>query len=131
MKLVNLTPHEIVIQPYPEQPNIEVRIPVTGRVARVTKTDSRTRITEIDGVDVPVVEAAEPSGVVGLPDEPEPNTLYIVSFVVFDYARVNKLPIYRALAMPDTSPASVVRDSAGRIIAVRRLVVSPDFFANA
>jgi len=109
MKVVNLTPHEVVVM----SDNREVvdRYPATGQIARVSE------VIEPDNLDlggVPVVRKRH-AEVVGLP-EPQDEVLYLVSVIV-----PPAVPDRNDLIVPDTGPDSAVRDDGGRIIGVRRL----------
>lgn len=104
--LVNLTPHEIVVRP---EDGIELRIPPSGVVARVTVT------TEPVGTfaGVPVVKTRY-GEVEDLP-APRGGVQYIVSSLVRNAATGRT-----DLVSPDTGPESAIRDDMGRIVAVRR-----------
>ena len=114
MKIVNLTPHDIVV--IAEDGSEIRRYPASGQVARA-KTETVV-VGEIDGV--PVARQAF-GDVQGLPD-PQPDTLYIVSMVVGQALGGSRTDVLG----PDTSPAGAVRDAEGRIIGTRRLVAYAD-----
>lgn len=105
-KLVNLTPH--IINICNEEGAIISSIESSG-VARVATTS--TVIGDINGV--PVVKNVF-GNVTGLP-EPEAGTVFIVSMIV-----KSAVPHRDDVVVPDTSPSSVVRDSGGNIIGVKR-----------
>ena len=109
--LVNLTPHEVVIQlDAPE--NFTLRIPPRGTVARVSVT--LRRIGLIDGVPT-VVGVYGP--VVDLPAlDPEIHVNYIVSAMV-RAALPTRLDL--------VSPAEFVRDGAGKIVGCKALEINP------
>lgn len=100
MKIVNLTPHAVVISNGPTfQPS--------GKVARVSVT--QVPDGDIDGVPV----AKQTFGdIVDLPD-PQPDTIYIVSALVLSAA---KAAGRTDCVAPDTSNA--VRNDAGHIVSV-------------
>lgn len=109
MNIVNLTPHVI-----------EVRLPSgdsrailpSGVVARVT---SRAEVQDsLLGIPVVTTVYGEPQGI----PEPAEDTVYLVSALVL--SAVKRTDVYA----PDTGPESVVRDEAGKIVAVRRLIRS-------
>jgi len=108
MKIVNLTPHAIVIQTADES---RLVIESSG-VARVSTTSEQ--VGEIDGIPIRRVRYGE---IVGLPD-PQPGTIYVTSIVVAQAAA--KLGRTDVLA-PDTGP-DAIRDEAGRIVAVRGFI---------
>jgi len=96
MKMINLTPHPIVIINGGET----VTLPPSGMVARVTECERE--INQINGVPVVKIEYGN---VTGLP-EPAADTIYIVSAMVAQ--AVNRIDLFY--------PARLVRDDAGRII---------------
>ena len=109
MKLVNLTPHALVIMPEgPDGPT--VTIPPSGQVARCATSRVQVDTVTVDGITVPV-NRTEFGAVTGLPD-PQPDTIYIVSSLV-------------AQAVPDRQDVFIVddavRDEQGRIIGCRAL----------
>lgn len=94
MKLVNLTPHDIVV--FTPGENFGIDIPRSGVVARVNQ--SRKVVGEVDSI--PIVEVVY-GKVEGLLDEPEPDTMYIVSMVVAQALKDD--PKWRGrLLTPDT-----------------------------
>jgi hypothetical protein len=107
-KLVNLTPHDVVIR----QDGEDIVIPRSGKVARVKETEIHTE--SIDGVQITDIYYDK---TLNLP-QPEDNTYYIVSIVVA-YANRNR----QDLVFPDGLNA--YRDEKGQIEAVpglRRIV---------
>lgn len=108
MKIINLTPHDVVIISEGKEKKI---YPKSGKMARVA-TNSVV-VGEVDGVAIVSQKYGE---VDGLP-EPKAGTLYIVSMVV----RL-ALPDREDLISPDTSPQSTIRDENGQIIGVRQFV---------
>lgn len=114
MRIVNLTPHEVVVAPDGVTP-VAVFEP-SGRVARVAEIVEPD--DPIPGYEsVPVVQKGF-GQIEGLPD-PEDGTLYLVSLVVLQAAKAAGRTDCIA---PDTGPDSAIRDEAGRIKAVRRLM---------
>lgn len=111
MKVVNLTPHDVVI--YNDEGEIIKTYPKTEeeKVARIQ--DSITITGEIDGVPVGEITYGAP---IDLP-EPQDGVYYIVSLVVRQ-----ALPHRKDLLSPDTSPAGVVRDEQGRILGTTRFI---------
>jgi len=111
VKFVNLTPHEVVVYDQ-EGREIVLRIPPSGKVARVTST---TRVVgEVNGIPVRRVEYGS---IVDLP-EPQENTIYIVSTLVL-LALKEKGVARNDIVSPDTNTDSVIRDSQGRVIGVK------------
>lgn len=111
MRIINLTPHAIGLAVGDEV----VTIPASGTVARVSVTVSPAGEIETDYGRVPLVRLTY-GDPVGLP-EPEDGVVYVVSKVVAD-----ALPDRHDLVYPDTSPESAIRNEAGQIVAVRRMV---------
>jgi hypothetical protein len=107
MKLVNLTPHPVVIV---AADGATITIPPSGTVARCTVTRSVVGTVTVETVTVPVT--ATVLGQVEHIPEPEPETLFIVSRVVAEAARDRD-----DLVVPD----DVVRDDQGRVIGCRAL----------
>lgn len=99
MKLINLTPHEIVVAG-----DVEAKIPASGAVARVSTT--RQKIGQIG--EIPVYRSVS-GAVAGLPESVD-GTVYIVSAMV-------------RLAVPSrtdiVSPGELVRDASGQPIGCR------------
>lgn len=110
MKIVNLTPHDIIVR---LKNGEEITFPASGEVARV-KTVSEDA-GEVAGVPVVSQEYDE---IQGLP-EPKDGTLYLVSLVVRQAAQEQGRT---DIIIPDTSPQGAIRDEQGRIVAVRRFV---------
>ena len=110
VKFLNLTPHTINIQ--------DISIPPSGHVARVATVakDAGT----VDGI--PVVRQSY-GDVQGLPD-PQDGVAFLVSGLVLAAVKAagGRADVYA----PDTSPQGAIRDDAGRIVAVRRLVQALD-----
>ena len=108
--MLNLTPHAVVIR----VGEAEVVLPPSGTVARVTTEEVVTGTVSINGVEVPVVTVkyGEPQG---LPPE---GVECIVSALVR-----GAVPGRKGVYSPDTGPTAV-RDEAGRIVAVTRLIAA-------
>jgi hypothetical protein len=109
MRLVNLTPHAVVLH---RADGTTESIPPSGTVARVSLV--ATRVGTVAGV--PVV-TTRPGPVTGLPDfESDDGAGYIVSALV-------------RLALPERidlfSPAELVRDISGNVIGCRSLEGNP------
>jgi hypothetical protein len=111
--MLNLTPHAIVIQ---GDDGTSVTIPPSGVVARVATTETTVSVVGVGNTTVPVVARAF-GQVTGLPETDE---ACIVSGLVLEAVRLQQ-PWRRRVYAPDTG-ATAIRDEAGRIIAVRRLV---------
>src|SRR5581483_6725641 len=91
--LVNLTPHDIVLQ---AADGTRTTVKPSGQVARVAQKPGVP--TEGEGVPVPVYTPNEYGEVEGLPDGPSDDKLYIVSAVIGQRVR------RRDLVMPGTGP---------------------------
>jgi len=109
MKIINLTPHAVVVR---MEDGDRVFEP-SGTVARVAVTS--TPVGEVDGIPVVAQTYGE---IEDLPD-PQPGVVYIVSMVVRQAA---KEAGRTDVVSPDTSPAGAIRDEQGRIVAVRGFV---------
>lgn len=110
-KLINLTPHDVVIR----ENGKDIVIPRSGKVARVKETVMHRET--IDGVQITDICYNETLNLPG----PRDNTYYIVSIVVA-YANFDR----QDLLFPDGLNA--YRDEKGQIEAVpglRRLVEAP------
>ncbi len=119
-KLINLTPHEIVLQT-PE--GERVRIPSTG-LARVASTSGsdHTRFYTPGTFPCPVFAAPIWGKVDGLPEEAL-GTYYIVSLIVA--ARLEGSGRIDCFS-PGTGPNDgAVRDAKGQVEAVTRLIQAP------
>jgi hypothetical protein len=116
MKLVNLTPHEVVI--LDSNDNIIAKIPPSGTVARVESGEEL--ISVINGIPVYKVSYGN---IQGLP-EPEPGTVYIVSIVVLSALKEKGINRKDVVA-PNTNPSKhgAVRDPSGKIVGVKSFIV--------
>lgn len=112
MKLVNVTPHEIVIRPTDGQ---EIRLPPSGTVARVDTVQQDAGLAIVDDALITIVSTRF-GNIVDLPP-PEEGVLYVASTLVAQAAAERGR---RDVVAPDTGPTAI-RDEAGRIVAVRRL----------
>ena len=102
MKLINLTPHDIVVQ---KEDGTRVTYPASGQVARVEIEDAC--VGDIDGIPIYKGKAKK---VEGIPN-PQDGVMYVVSLFVLQHANREDL------ISPNTSDA--IRDDKGRITAVR------------
>ena len=109
IKIVNLTPHPIVIINGEDS----IKIEPSGELARCQTTRKVVGTLSINGIDVPATKT-EFGEVVGLP-EPKENVAYIVSALV-----AQACPTRSDLCIPDDS----VRDNEGKIIGCRALSFS-------
>lgn len=106
MRLINLTPHEVVILVGGKP----LRLAPSGRVARLEVAESEAGV---DGIPVVRTQFGE---ITGLPD-PEPETFFVTSTIVAQAAaRLGR----RDVVAPDTGPTAI-RNEKGQVIAVRRL----------
>lgn len=108
LKLINLTPHEIVVY---RGNKVVLKIPPSGSIARVSVR--KEKVGEINGIPIYRVEYGE----VELPP-PQENTVYIVSTLVLQALKGKRNDIIS----PDTSPDSVVRDKKGMIKGVKSFI---------
>ncbi|MEM2366593.1 MAG: hypothetical protein QXL06_06705 [Nitrososphaerota archaeon] len=111
IKLINLTPHEIVVYSF-DSKDIILRIPPSGTVARVSVVQQK--VGEINGIPIFKTNYGK---VEGLPD-PQPNTVYIVSILVLQALGGKRSDV----VTPDTG-VNVIRDSQGKIIGTKAFVV--------
>ena len=102
MKIINLTPHPIVVEC---EDGMRKTYHPSGQVARVVLEDEQ--IDKIDGI--PVVRG-KVKQVTGIPKKQD-GVYYIVSLFVLQHANRDDL------IAPDTNGA--IRDEEGKIIAVR------------
>ena len=111
MKMLNLTPHAIVLRAVD---GAEVTLPPSGVVARVQTTAEAVAGLNVDGREWPIVQTK--FGQVQCLPEPEEGTVFVVSLLVLQAA--TKQLERRDLLAPDTGPTAI-RNAAGQIIAVR------------
>ena len=116
MKLLNLTPHAIVLKLNEKT----VILPVSGKVARVSSTNGSflPSIDDEDGNLIPVKGAPVWGEVADLPD-PQPGVVYIVSALVA--GRVKRNDVLSPGTGPNDNP---IRNEAGQVAAVTCLVSS-------
>ena len=131
MKLVNLTPHRVVICNAMGETILAVE--PSGETARIEEKFFADEPVITGDVSIPVAVIGRGRDsrprVVGIPDRPqlanwdgEPigyapiTTIYVVSRLVAELAG---RPDVMA---PDTGPQSVIRNDAGQIVGVRRLL---------
>lgn len=128
IRFVNLTPHALGLAN--NAPSVDPLptgdpIPPTTPAARVlTDQDHLTDVPRgVGGYGyVPVMSLPRPARIEDLP-EPQEGVRYIVSIMVVQ--AMVELGIDRDdVFAPDTGPDSVIRDEAGRIVAVRRLIAA-------
>lgn len=98
----------------------KITIPRTGIIARISQQREIVGHIEYKGEEIAMVRTRY-GKVEGLPERPEPDTLYIVSSQVAQ--ALSRDPAWRGkLVVPDTGPGSAVRDQKGRIIGVKYLI---------
>ncbi|HCM36992.1 MAG TPA: hypothetical protein DIS53_03650 [Candidatus Wildermuthbacteria bacterium] len=112
MRLLNLTPHELVL--VGENSDPIVRIPQSGQVARVATRATKVGEVEVDGYIVPVV-STEFGEIDGLPEATD-GTIYIVSIVALAALKGTRQDV----VAPDTGPQSAIRNADGTIKGVKR-----------
>lgn len=111
-KIINCTPHALSLRSGEET----YTIAPSGTVARVGSTPGA--METVSGIPVPVAGRTTYGEVTGLPD-PAEYTYYIVSGVVGAALNGSRPDVL----CPGTGPNDgAVRDEAGRIVAVTRLV---------
>jgi hypothetical protein len=105
--MINLTPHPITVR---RPDGTETTFQPSGTVARLAA--EYFEVSEHDGIPVVSRVLHEPKGL------PEPGTPCLVSAMV-----AGSVPGRPGVYAPDTGPTAI-RDDAGRIIAVTRLVAA-------
>lgn len=112
--MLNLTPHAVVLH---TADGSRITLPPSGHVARVAAEEVIIPAVDLgDGTTIPVITRRF-GQVMGLPEDDEPC---IVSSLVFEAVRAQQ-PWRRHIYAPDTGPTAI-RDDAGSIVAVTRLV---------
>jgi hypothetical protein len=111
MKLVNLTPHEIIVH----ASGSTLKLPPSGQVARVAETREDLGVITIDGLQVAISRATY-GQVEGLP-EPAPDTLLIVSGLVLAAVGGKRSDI--------VAPGPAIRDAEGKVIGCTGLSAGP------
>lgn len=116
MKVINLTPHPIVLRsPSGEDTVVEP----SGTIARVATVPGEDTGTVVGGV--PVHAADRPGEVTGLPD-PQEDTIVIVSGLVGAALAADGHKCRSDIVVPGTGPADgAIRNERGHIVAVTRL----------
>lgn len=119
MRLINLTPHTIVLQAHDGK---QTSIPSSG-LARVKAVGGGIYLTtELSGLPVPIHGAPAFGEVEGLP-APEEWAVYIVSGVV---ASALSGKGRTDVVSPGTGPGDgAIRDEKNQIVAVTRLIQAP------
>jgi len=112
MALINLTPHPIVVR----TDGVDITIPASGQIARVTSRQELTSHIDIYGIEIPVQRTTF-GQVEGLPDF-VPDTVYIVSSLVLGALKGSRPDV----VAPDTGPTAIRNDN-GQIVAVTRFQV--------
>lgn len=123
MRLVNLTPHRIVIRAPRDGVVIDIVVEPSLDVARVG-----TRVTDagrcfVEGIGI-TCETKEYMDVEGLPSQSDwPGTVYLVSGIVLSALKERKV-MRGDVAAPATGPNDgAVRDASGQVVAVTKLNV--------
>jgi hypothetical protein len=111
MNLVNLTPHAITIQLDGDQ---QLTVPPSGVVAR-----ARTKRTPISTSGPYRLISQKLGDVEGLPENPTPNTLYVVSGLVLAALAADGQS-YPHIVAPDSGPDAI--REGGQVVAVRGFV---------
>lgn len=106
-KLVNLTPHAIVLM----VGDVNITIPPSGIVARCATTRTQVDVLTVDGVQIPVNQIGF-GAVQDLP-APQDGVLFVVSSLVANAAKGYRSDL---LTVDDA-----VRDAGGNIIGCRAL----------
>ena len=104
MKVINLTPHTVVVAA--DFNSSRVEFPSEG-IARVSST--ATKVDTVNGIDIVATTYGE---VEGLP-EPQEGVVYLVSMVV---GQVPAIKLRPDVLCPDTSPQAAVRYPNGYIV---------------
>ncbi len=103
IKLVNLTPHEIILN--------GKLFPPSGRAARVEEKIEIMRIISIDGIEIPIIRKTF-GEVQNLP-APEPQTIFVVSLLVA-----------QAINRPDVlAIGETLRNEKGQVVGAKSLAV--------
>lgn len=117
MRLLNLTPHAIVI--LNSNGEVITTIPASGKIARIKTSSSEVGTFSFNNESIPVI-ANTKEGFIDLPNPSSISEEYdgiLVSSMVLDCLPAE----YHNIAFaPDTGP-SAVRDSKGHIVGVTQL----------
>jgi hypothetical protein len=76
----------------------------------------------VPGIPVPVHGADQFGAVDGLPEQPEPDALFIVSLAVGQAMAATAHPLARQCVRPGTGPDDGPIREGGQVVAVTRLV---------
>jgi hypothetical protein len=116
--MLNLTPHPVMIETVDGS---KITLPVSGTVARVATQEIVISSVAVSSNKIVPLVTWRFGDIVGLPERDEPC---LVSNLVFEAVRVQQ-SWRKRIFVPDTGPTAI-RDDAGHIVAVRRLMgVSP------
>jgi len=123
MRVVNLTPHPIVV----ETPSGRFEIPPSGKIFRLAEDDKPAGTVTINETTVEVVERQFSVNLDNFLELTDPDCFCIVSLpalmalaqLVYQHPSID---INATVAAPDTG-ATAIRDEKGQIIAVRRFIV--------
>ena len=124
MKIVNMTPHDVVVR---LDDGSETQYKASGKVARA-RTKKQTKIGDLDD-KTPIYTLQEFEGV-DMPPFPNGTTAIIVSMIVGDQLKIAGLTHVNASApngtsievyAPDSGPEAAIRTN-GDLIATKRLV---------
>ena len=130
-ELFNFTPHAIVIfHSDGSQQIIGGAADDNGDRINVRLDTRQTEVglhfTKNHPLPIPIYTPQVATGILGLPecsaDEQRLKPI-VVSAMVGEYLAANPAKWAGAVYSPDTSPASVVRDGAGQIVGVKRLMI--------
>jgi len=119
MKLVNLTPHDIVIRTNSDGVIGDITVPPSGVVARVTTTPGQ----QVRAYPYTIYSSPTFGEVQGVPPASDSEDLvYIVSSMVLSHPSVKNRS---DVVAPGTGPQDgAIRDEKGRIVAVTRLIAA-------
>ena len=120
-KYINLTPHRITIR---RDDGTDVVIPPDGEIMRVDTTSAEQAQTP-DGIRINEIRPTDDalrSAVRKVRERMDGEAIVIVSGIALDWLGplLSDEEIYRVLS-PDTSPGSAIRETSGRVTAVRAL----------
>jgi hypothetical protein len=126
MRPVNLTPHVLTLRTSQGE---DISLPADPRgPARLVSSAERLAPVDVEGLPIPVqARAPAPTGVEGLP-LPEAGVLFIVARPVAESVLVRERG---DLVAPGTGPDEGAIRVGGQIVAVTRLIGSPDTLGRA
>lgn len=114
-KVINLTPHDIVVQ---DSNGGSTTFPASGNVARVASTPGE--LVRYAASDVPVYGYPVYGPVEGLPD-PKDGIMYIVSLLSLSQCSGRD-----DVVSPGTGPYDgAIRNEKGEVVAVTRFIAAP------